>query len=55
MQFTSFDLRFILKLYIYLHEVKKKCERYNLIYKNQIAKQAIERFYLYEKENTISR
>ena len=47
MNFTSANWKFILKLYIYLHEVKQ-------IYINQVAKQAIERFYLYEKKDTIS-
>ena len=53
MNFTSANWKFILKLYIYLHEVKQG-KRFNLIYINQVAKQAIERFYLYEKKDTIS-
>ena len=48
MNFTSANWKFILKLYLY------KGKRFNLIYINQVAKQAIERFYLYEKKDTIS-
>ena len=49
MNFTSANWKFILKLYIYLHEVKQRQEiQFNLY------KQAIERFYLYEKKDTIS-
>ena len=52
MNFTSANWKFILKLYIYLHEVKQRQEiQFNLY---QVAKQAIERFYLYEKKDTIS-
>ena len=46
MNFTSANWKFILKLYIYFCDSK-------LIYKS-ITKQAIERFYLYEKKDTIS-
>ena len=52
MNFTSANWKFILKLYIYLHEVKQRQEIQFNLYK--VAKQAIERFYLYEKKDTIS-
>ena len=53
MNFTSANWKFILKLYIYLHEVKQRQEIQFNLYKSS-SKASVERFYLYEKKDTIS-
>ena len=54
MNFTSANWKFILKLYIYLHEVKQRQEIQFNLYKSS-SKASDRKVYSYEKENITSR